>query len=298
MNQRHDAWPIERRNRLIALASAGWTASEVGIQLGLSRSSVLGYAHRNGIKFPMTARKAAMVGRYPRRAREPKPPREPNFQKFGPDHPARKSRPFGQRAFSDDQIAIAIAARLAGASLPKAARLIGAGQQILSKWVGIPELAEAGRALFERARADAAERAAKARELAAFEAETARSTRERINWPILGRMSEKHRDIMERRIAGQTLQEIGDAYGITRERVRQIEVKWRMQGLVVPGARPLSEASLKMFPDRSPRALRPERTIAWNVPRTRKHYEISDAERERRADHMRRVSRAYWDARA
>lgn len=252
MIQRQEPWPQERRERLIVLAAEGWTASEVGIQLGLTRNAVLGYAHRNGIKFPMTARKIAMVGRGVRRPREPKAPREPKSQKFPLNHPARLSRPFGTRAFSDDKIAIAIAARLAGASRPKAARLIGAGEQILSRWEGIPELAARGRDLFERARADAAERSAKARELAAIEAETARLTMERTNWPILGRMSERHRDIMERRIAGQTLQEIAVGYGITRERVRQIEAKWRSLGLIVPGTRELSKAAVAQFGWREP----------------------------------------------
>ena len=52
---------------------------------------------------------------------------------------------------------------------------------------------------------------------------------DKINRVFLGILSKKNRDIMERRFGlftkkpSQTLEEIGKAYGITRERVRQIE---------------------------------------------------------------------------
>lgn len=294
-------WPPERHARLLVLVDAGLSAKEVGVQLGLSRNAILGYAHRKGIKFPLTAEKGARCKggrpkREPRPAAAPRERHEKGPSKFRPDHPIRTPRPFGVRAFADDKIAVAIAARLAGASRPKAAALIGAGQQILSQWEKKPELAALGQELFRRARADAAERAAKARELAALAAETTRITRERINWPILGRMPERHRDIMERRIAGDTLQDVGDAFGVTRERIRQIEVRWRSQGLIVPGARELSAISLARFgwhpPQRKGRKSATDRAAKVAQPKV---YRITDAERQRRAEWMRQVSRKYWD---
>jgi hypothetical protein len=72
-------------------------------------------------------------------------------------------------------------------------------------------------------------------------------------------MPERHRLICERRVAGETLQQVGDAFGVTRERIRQIEVRWRLQGLHIPGANPLNEAAAQKLmaachlrPDGSP----------------------------------------------
>jgi hypothetical protein len=104
-------------------------------------------------------------------------------------------------------------------------------------------------------------------------------------------MPERHRAILERRIAGQTLQEIGEAFGITRERVRQIEVKWRTQGLIVPGARPLSDVSAARLGWHEPKRRGPKPktpTDFWAVamaaaPGAPKNpYRISETERERR----------------
>jgi RNA polymerase sigma factor (sigma-70 family) len=39
----------------------------------------------------------------------------------------------------------------------------------------------------------------------------------------VGRLKLKDREIIERRLAGETLREIGDSVGLTRERIRQIE---------------------------------------------------------------------------
>lgn len=306
MIRHQEPWPQERRERLIFLAAEGWTASEVGIQLGLTRNAILGYAHRNGIKFPMTARKAAKIGRGVRRPREPKAPKSTRGRFVPADHPMRRHRERSSRAFTDAEIAVAIAARLAGQSANKSARMIRASAQSLTKnWLKQPELVAAGRALFERAKADAAAKAAIERERADIAAETQRLAQERTNWPILGRMSERHRDIMERRIAGQTLQEVGDAFSVTRERIRQIEVKWRSQGLIVPGARELSARALDKLGWREPRKCGPKAKAVdfWSLankpnPKPKQRRNLTDAERARRAEHMRGVSRAYWDARA
>jgi hypothetical protein len=101
-------------------------------------------------------------------------------------------------------------------------------------------------------------------------------------------MPTRDRDMLERRIAGETLEEIGKSYSVTRERVRQIEVKWRLKGLIVPDARPLTDASARLL-ERKPRP--------GNPPKRKNN--LSEAERERRAEHMRAVSAKRWaEARA
>lgn len=224
--------------RLVELAANGKTGREIAAELGCTRSAVLGRAFRTGVKLPMDERKARLADHGRRK------PVAERREKFPPRHAIHRKRARGARAFTDAEIAVAIAARLAGLSGAKSAALIGASQQSLAKnWMRDASLLALGKALHERARADAAERAAQARELAAFAAEAQRLAVERTNQPILGRMPERHREMLERRISGQTLQQIAHTYGITRERVRQIEARWRVEGLVVPGVRPLSDAT-------------------------------------------------------
>lgn len=42
---------------------------------------------------------------------------------------------------------------------------------------------------------------------------------------VLDKMSERYRDVVKRRLAGETYEDIGTVYGCTRERIRQIETK-------------------------------------------------------------------------
>lgn len=303
---RSDAWPAERRERLLVLVEAGLTAREAAIQLETTRSAVLGFAHRNGIKFLMTERKASM-GRAALRNRAPKPM---GSKRFPEGHAVWRSRGWGERAFTDQEIAVAIAARLAGASRPKAGRMIGASAQSLAKnWETKPELMAKGVALYEAAKADAVEVARQRRELEAFRAEAERIERERINDPILHIMPPRHRSICEMIIAGATLQKAGDAHGVTRERIRQIVVRYRAVGLVVPNAiRPVSEVAKASWGLRDPLAIgrkpnpRPAADF-WAIanasaPIPKKVYRISDEERARRSEHMRRVIRNRQEARA
>jgi hypothetical protein len=110
------------------LAAEGLTASEIGKRLGISRDAVLGRCRRTGVPMPMDARKWSLGN--------------------------RKGSP---RAFSEPQIAAAIAARLAGASYRKAGDLVGASDQSVSNWMRDPALAAMGQRLYERARKDAAQ---------------------------------------------------------------------------------------------------------------------------------------------
>lgn len=298
------AWPSERHDRLLLLVDAGLTAREIGLQLGLTRNAILGYAHRKGIILPMTPEKRAACRVAPKRV-DASHPRKGS--KFPPGHPAFRSRPFGARAFSDDQIAVAIAARLAGASRPKASALIGAKQQIMCKWERIPELAAMGRELFERAKADAAVRLATRLQEEAAADLAERQRIDAVNAPVLAMIKGRDRDICERLIAGETLQAIGDRYGVSRERIRQIECRWRVRGLEVPGKRELSEAALETLKSGPIRPQgRPRKAIDfWSEAhkvkapkKPRRAIRLSDAERTRRAQWIRSVAHKRWEGRA
>lgn len=262
---RANAWTTAEANTLREMANAGRTGTEIAEALGKTRNAILGYCHRNGVRLPWTAEKKAAQVRRNRRPRKPRPEqRTGKYWKFSPEHPARSSRPFGSRAFQDQQIATAIAAHLAGLSMAKAAKMIGASHQSLSKhWLKDPALLALGTALFERAKAEAAIKAAEAHKVAEMRRAAEAHRVWTNNRPILEAMPERHRAILERRIQGETLQEIGDDYGVTRERIRQIEARWRLAGLIVPGARPLNELAARRI-GKSPSKLTPAAPSYWS----------------------------------
>lgn len=248
MSAHCDAWPPERHEALVEMVRAGFSGAQIANVLGTTRNAIIGRCHRGGLRLGAgRPRLPPPIHRGPR----PKVRRQQKdnpFWKFGPDHPVRrKGRAFRSRAFTDTAIAAAIARHLAGLSGFKSARSIGASWKSLKNWEKDAALMALGRQVFEAARCDATERAETARRLKALAdaAETDRLTR--INAPILAAMDGRARAICEARIAGKTLQEIAGEHGLTRERIRQIECKWRCRGLEVPGADALSTAAVALF---------------------------------------------------
>jgi DNA-binding CsgD family transcriptional regulator len=202
---------------------------------------------------------------------------------------------------------------LAGDSAACVSRRWGATETTLAKYLTDPSVIHAAMArsieiLSARCLVAGADGA-----LAALSARDEAESRDLINRPILADMSPRDREAMLARIAGETLEQIGRRHGITRERVRQIEVKWRCRGLQIPGATPLSAAAERMALARKSTGHRPGRParrpegdffaaahaiLAAEIGGKRKPYRVSDEERARRAERMRKVSRAYWEGRA
>lgn len=242
-------WTEDRNATVRQMAAGGATGAEIAEALGTTRSAVMGYCHRQGIKLVLSERKR--IGSISRLRKGWSAPR--GKDRFPPGHPIFASRPKGSRAFSDEKIAVAIAAVLAGQSHNKAAKMIGASaQSLIKKWLRDPELRAKGETLYLRAKEDAAARAAAARAEAERLAEEEAARVWAINEPILEAMPHRHRSMLVRRINGETLQEVGDLFGVTRERVRQIEVRWRLtRGLIVPGAKPLNEEAAARLLERS-----------------------------------------------
>lgn len=241
-------WTIEQTETLVRMALEGATGAQIAVVVGRSRNAVMGYCHRNGISLAIgpekqqeiVARRTAALeaARAAQREHGPSP-------RFPDGHAVFRSRPRGARAFTDVQIATAIAAHLAGMSMNKAAGSIGASPQSLKRnWMADPALMSLGRSLYERAKADAAERAAARARLQALHDGAERVRVETINAAFWPKMSERHRQILKGRLAGETLQTLGDRFGVTRERIRQIEVAWRVRGFEMPDARPLADLAL------------------------------------------------------
>lgn len=137
----------------------------------------------------------------------------------------------------------AVAATLAGESFRAAAERLGTCDSSITQWKRDPTILGAASALAASIKAEKAARlAAEAAEREA-EAERVRAQVAAENAPVLAKMSPRHAAMMQMRVDGFSLQEVGDRFEITRERVRQIEARWRFAGLIVPGARELTEAS-------------------------------------------------------
>lgn len=220
------AWTPENVNRLRSLASAGKTATEIGQELRLTRSSVLGKAHREGISLPLDSRKRAVRNeRLREQARNRKPRAKPSA-----DWAGYRSRPKGGHAFTPQERLLAVAQHFAGLSMNRAAKSVGASPMTLRNWLRDPELADKARDVVNRAEAEAARQVA-LRE-AARDAEIRRVMDE--NEPILAQLNVRTATIIRRRCAGETLANIGADYGITRERVRQIVRNGIKRGIKAP----------------------------------------------------------------
>lgn len=216
------SWTPEAQCRLEEFARAGLTGAQIAEALGVTRNAVLGRCFRTGITLPMTPDKEVSCRGKRGRGR----PKGVSHV-LRPDHPSRRSRPKGSRAFDDAQIAAAIAARLAGASLPKAAALVGASPGGLKLWLAKPDLMEKGQRVFSLAKLDAASRRAEA-----YRKEEARKAAIRAwNEGIYRLFPGRNTEILRAWVEGDRGPDLGERYGISRQRVDQIVTKARRLGL-------------------------------------------------------------------
>ena len=202
------AW-TQDRVAVIQRHAATHSAQQIGDMLGCSRSAVLGYAHRNGIRLssPIKASRPSMT---PRNGGRPKGARS-------------KTSPPRGRAHDRQVRLMAVAARLAGASFTKAAKLAGCSpQSVMNNWIKDPDLVADARRIAERAVAAAALEAAR-------RAEAQRANAERVaawNRGIALRVPQRHGDILLAYLEAQNMAAAADRFGVTRERVRQIVAKY------------------------------------------------------------------------
>jgi len=308
-------WTPEEQATLARMASEGARAAEIAEALGYTRNAVLGRAHRTGVRLTYRVPPAKEKPARPRQARRSKYlPAEkdrvrelylagapwddiealtgipkPTGYLWTLDLPRRFSRPTNAR-YDFNQRVMAVAAHLCGKSFDKVSAALGPTPATLQKWQNYPEVFAAARVVADRVLSDMEAERARLRELAAFAAEAERIRVETVNEPVFAQMSARHREMCRRRVDGETLEAIAKDFGITRERVRQIEGKWRCRGLIIPGARPLSEASARNFaPSSNPRPRgRPAKRPA-REPRSRDDfYALAHEMLEAKVDRRRR----------
>lgn len=219
------SWTPERVTLLREYAAAGKTSSEIAAELRVTRSAVLGKAHREGVKLPITDEKIAnRAARFGNRKGIKRPTQPEAWVGY-------RSRPFGGAAFTEAERLLAVAQYMAGMSGNRAARSVGASPQTLRKlWMQDVALVKKAAGIVEQARLDAKARAEKA------EDERHRRTRAIMaqNEPILARLGTRDRDIVTRKLQGENLEAIGRSLGITRERCRQILMRAVGWGIVAP----------------------------------------------------------------
>jgi len=319
-------WTPEQDAWLASLAEQGLTALQAAPILGFSRNAVLGRAHRTGVKFK---NRKVRQPKTPRAARAPRPliERRPARQRISPavkekarelylsgetyvkisaatgvpigsfgtlfsDLPRRRSvtwdtKPKG-REFRLEALTLALVT-----SYAKAAHALHCAEGSIQNWRDDETLYAEAKAIAARLTEERLRAAAEAKvraDLARLDQLAAISKHNASVFPLL---TERQRVVIQRRIAGDTLQEIGDDLGVTRERIRQIEGRCRSLGILLPDAKPLSEAALATFalkPARE-RKVRPVRQA--RRPGERRPYNLSEAERQRRSERM----REFWASR-
>lgn len=219
------SWTPERVTQLREYAAAGKTSSEIAAELRVTRCAVLGKAHREGVKLPLTEEKrAGLASRFPNRRGVKRPPKPENWAGY-------RSRPKGSPAFTESERLMAVAQYMAGMSANRAARSVGAAPQTMKLfWMKDAALVKRAAGIVEQARLDAKARAEKA------EDSRHRRTREVMahNEPIIARLGSRDREIVRRKLQGENLEAIGRSLGITRERCRQILMRAVGWGIVAP----------------------------------------------------------------
>ncbi len=264
------SWTKERHARLVELAANGLSPRQMAADLGVTRNAVIGRCHREDV--PIKA--------YERKPRAPRPPREPRQCWRYPDAVVLRVRELYAEGRSYADISdmtgatvgsigyltsalprrhdthrtaahdfafrvAAVAATLAGESFAKAAVRLDCSQSSILKWKRLPAVLAAAQPLAERIRAKWEADQAETARLEAEAAAEARALVDAQNAPLFAQMPHRDANMLRRRVDGETCAAIARDYGISRERVRQIEVTWRLKGLLVPCARPLNGAAAR-----------------------------------------------------
>lgn len=306
-------WTDQAHQTLVDMASKNASAREIAQALGTTRNAILGRAFRHGVKLsPPVAIATPKAPKVKRQRRWTQTPADlvckarqlyvdgkslaeisadteipvgtlPSFFK---DLPRRRegvrSKPKDMRLRLE-----VLALHYAGFSEAKAAKRMGVSQGSLRNWkrdrdlrakamlIGSEIKMERARAAAEKSEAAVAERRAYLSKIAAH------------NAPILASLKPRHREIMMMQLAGANLAQAGKAFGISRERVRQIQVACRMRGLIIPDAKPLSAPSIRLAKTQSGKGR--------GAPgEKRKPYNLTLEDRRRRAERMRAVAVKRW----
>lgn len=204
-------WTEEAHALLVEAAGRDLSAREIAAELGITRNAVIGRCHREGVAL-----------------REiPRTPQGPTSRKY--------------KGGKDDGFRVAVVCAIfTGESNAKCSRRLSISLGSINRWRRDPEIAAQAKALASRVNALHAARQADREAAEETSAQQECERLGRVNAAVLARMPERHRKMMERRIDGETLEQVGAVWGLSRERIRQIEVRWRLEGLEVRQTRPLN----------------------------------------------------------
>jgi hypothetical protein len=228
-------WTDEKDAALREWTRDGVSAAEQAKRLGVSRNAVLGRRFRMGLRCgePMRRQLCADAGRL--RAGPPKAPKPPRV-------PREKRAPSRPHAYPVELVRETLTLAMV-AKRSEACRIMGVSISNLQKHLWPTKYAH----LMPDAKAEAERRLEQIRlwneaaeKLARQQEEADQVRRDEENRAAIAHnetvaMPARVRDIMRRRIMGETLQDIADHFGFSRERVRQLEAVGIGSGGVVPG---------------------------------------------------------------
>lgn len=316
-------WTEERHALMVQMAESGCSASDVARVLGVSRSAVLGRAHREGIPFHgfvkakpkptpvrdarpgftqeqrQTARRMYLDGASYREIADAIGCARGTVGYFSRGLPRRRTI-FCAKRYDRSFKIMAVALVFSGYGFLKTCRRLQISARTLHLWRENDAIANAARPAAEQIRAEAEVRRIQREDEERQKRAQAESERLRLvaevavhNAFVLPRLKPQVRLVVEARLAGDTLQAIGDRLGVTRERVRQLEVIGRREGI--------------RFPDdtRKPIPAPEEAASGHNVfvlahdaldKRRKRPMNLMPEERERRREWGREIARRRWGA--
>lgn len=310
---------------LVALAAEKRTAKAISQAIGVSRNAVIGRARRTGVKLaeprvaqpkPPRVRREPQVGAPSLRRAHNAARREAvreryiagdrlidiscltgvaigSIPSYVKDLPRRRAVSWNTARRSEDLRLEVMVALLSGTTHRQAAPQFGVSVSSITIWRRDADLVAKARPLADEIIAERKRVAAERTEAARQAAQDRADLIAEINAPILASMPQRHREIVNAYLDRRNFQAAAEPFGLTRDRVRQIVGKWRLRGLIVDGAPPLSGAAVKTFntSDKRGRPRKPRKPVDFwaeaHAMTSKKSRNYSAAERERRAQQMR-----------
>jgi hypothetical protein len=229
----------ERNAEIIRRRKDGQWPRQIADEMGLpSKSIVIGVCNRAGLAVPGAYRIAAEEYRAGLPPNPPKPVRtRRQISNARVQSMRRHWDGLGSAAYIPFATRVAVVAdHLAGLSLFKTARKHDVARGSVMNWLKRQEVVAAARPIADKIRAEKAAAKQRAAEFFAAQKAEQEARQAAINAPILAQLSGRVLAMCEAYLKpGGTLQSVGDTFGVTRERVRQIIAPAVRAGLVKDG---------------------------------------------------------------
>jgi hypothetical protein len=237
----HSSGNAERNAEIVRRRKDGQWPRQIADEMGLpSKNIVIGVCNRAGLAVPGAYRIAAEEYRAGLPPNPPKPVRtRRQISNARVQSMRRHWDGLGSAAYIPFAIRVSVVAdHLAGLSAYKTARKHGVAIGSVRNWLRRPEVVAAAQPIADKIAAEKIAAKQRAAEFFAAQKAEQEAREAAVNGAILAQLSGRVLAMCEAYLkpAG-TLQSVGDAYGVTRERVRQIIAPAVRAGLIKDGKR-------------------------------------------------------------